>query len=512
MIFLKKLKEVLISIIPIVAIVLVLHFSVCPFPKDLLIKFLISCVLLCVGQVLFLTGVDSTIMPMGEMVGGSTKKVSTFFLFLLFAFLFGMFATIAEPDVQVLCGQIVSLLGDLTGVSKTLLLFIIGAGVGLFVAFGLLRIVKKVPIKVLYLVCLGLIFLISAFVPDSFVAIAFDAGGSTVGIVTTPFLLSLTAGIVERSSKNSNDNFGVIGIAGLGPVIAILLLSLFVSGDASGAIVESQQYNIFVEVLYNTIMAIVPLVGVFYIFEIIYIKLPRSKKKTLILGVVVTFVGLYLFLFGINYGLTQLSNTMGEILSQKNIWIILVVYIAFAFAIVFTEPSIRVLGAQIEAETQGNINRKIVNVAIAVAMTLAVSLSAIRIYFNISIWYFLGIGYGLIILLMMFSPSLFVSIAFDSGSVASGPMATALLMPAMVAMSGTAAEGFGFIAFVSMMPVLVIEILGVVYNIKIYGNKKVQYKKALRIAYGIDKYSNMEKLEIRHKKLMEMQVDYEKKD
>lgn len=508
MVFFKKLKEVAISIVPVVAIVLLLHFSICPFPEDVLIKFLISCLLLCIGQVLFLTGVDSTIMPMGEMVGNSAKKVSTFFLFLLFAFLFGMFATVAEPDVQVLCTEII-LMGVIK-INKTLLLFIIGAGVGLFVAFALLRIVKRVPIKILYLVCLALIFILSSCVPESFVSIAFDAGGSTVGIVTTPFLLSLTAGIVDKSSKDANDNFGVIGIAGLGPVIAVLLLSLISSGSGASSIVESNAYNIFIDVLYNTIMAIVPLVAVFYIFEIIYIKLPKAKKKSLIIGVIVTFLGLYLFLFGINYGLMDLSNTMGELLGEQNIWLVLVVYIAFAFSIVFTEPSIRVLGAQIEAETQGNVNRKIVNVAIAIAMALAVSLSALRIYFNISIWYFLGIGYGLIVLLMAFSPSLFVSIAFDSGSVASGPMATALLMPAMVAMSESSAEGFGFIAFVSMMPVLVLEILGVIYNIKIYGIKKNKYKVAVRVAYGADKYSNMDKLEARHKQLMELRQNEEK--
>lgn len=507
MLFAKKLKEVTISIIPIVAIVLLLHFFVCPFSEDVLIKFLISCLLLCVGQVLFLTGVDSTIMPMGEMVGSSSKKVSTFFLFLLFAFLFGMFATIAEPDVQVLCQEIVIM--GVIKINKTLLLFIVGAGVGLFVAFGLLRIVKKVPIKALYLISLALIFLMAAFVPDSFVAIAFDAGGSTVGIVTTPFLLSLTAGIVDRSSKNSNDNFGVVGIAGLGPVIAILLLSLLSSSGGATAIVESQEFGIWIEVLYNTIMAIVPLVCIFYIFEIIYIKLPKAKKRALVLGVIVTFVGLYMFLFGINYGLMELSNAMGKMLSEQNIGVILAVYVVFAFAIVFTEPSIRVLGSQIEAETQGNINRKVVNIAIAIAMALAVSLSAIRIYYNISIWYFLGIGYGLIVVLMAFSPSLFVSIAFDSGSVASGPMATALLMPAMVAMSETASEGFGFIALVSMMPVIVLESLGVIYNIKMYGIKKNKYKVAVRIAYGADKYSNMDKLEARHKQLMELKKNEE---
>ncbi len=509
MLFLRKLKEVLISVLPIVAIVLLLHFSICPFPTSVLIKFLVSVLLISVGQVLFLTGVDTTIMPMGEMVGNSANKVSNFFLFILFAFLFGMFATVAEPDVQVLSAEIV-VMGVLS-INKTVLLFIIGAGVGLFVAFALIRIVKHVPVKLIYLICFVVIFILASCVPESFVAVAFDAGGSTVGIVTTPFLLSLTSGIVNKSSKKSNDNFGVIGIAGLGPVVAILILSLFISGSGASSIVESQAFNIFLEVLYNTTMAIVPLVAVFYIFQILYIKLPKSKKKALLLGVGLTFIGLYLFLFGINYGLIEMGDTMGALLGSKHIGIVIGVYVLFAFSIVFTEPSIRVLGAQIEAETQGNINRKIVNVSIAIAMALAVSLSALRIYFNISLWYFLGVGYGLIALLMAFSPELFVSIAFDSGSVASGPISTAFLMPAMVAMSESAAEGFGFIALVGMMPVLVLEIIGVIYNIKMYGIKKNRYKVALRIAYGADKYSNMERLEARHKKLMELKAKNEEK-
>ena len=134
MLFFKKLKEVLISVLPIVAIILLLHFSICPFETDLLIKFFVAIVLISVGEVFFLTGVDSTIMPMGEMVGNSVNKVSNFFLFVLFAFLFGMFATIAEPDVQVFASEIV-LFGAIN-LSKTALLFIIGAGVGLFVLWS----------------------------------------------------------------------------------------------------------------------------------------------------------------------------------------------------------------------------------------------------------------------------------------------------------------------------------------------------------------------------------------
>ncbi len=500
MVFLKKLKEVLISILPIAAIILVLHFTICPFETKTLINFLIAVVLLSLGEVFFLTGVDSTIMTMGEMVGGSVNKVSKFCLFLLFAFLFGMFATIAEPDVQVFADQVIEV-GALT-INKYALMFIIGAGVGLFIAFALLRILKHINLKFVLTGGVLLLFLIAAFVPDSFIAIAFDSGGCTVGIVTTPFLLSLASGVVEKSSKNSIDNFGVVGVASLGPVLAMLLLGLFVRGNGATTVVESMSYNIFVDVLYNTAMAIIPLVAVFYIFQILYLKLPKRKKLAMAVGVLVTFVGFYLFLFAINLGFTTAGAAMGEKLSSQSLWVIILVYLVFAFAIVFTEPAIRVLGAQVESITQGNINRKIIIIGIAIAMMLAVVLSVLRVYYNFSIWYILGIGYGLAIILMLFSPSLFVSIAFDSGGVASGPISTAILLPAIRALAGSTAEGFGFIGILAVTPIIVVEFIGVIYNIKILGLKKNRQKVALRISYGAEKYSNMEKLEKRYKQIL----------
>ena len=505
MIFLKKVRDVSVSIIPIVAIVLLLYFFVPGISTDILLKFLISAVLIIAGETLFLTGVDSTIMPMGEMVGSSIQRVSKFFLFVFFAFLFGMFATIAEPDVQVLAGEIVAFGINM---NQSLLLFIIGAGVGLFVAFALIRIVKKVPIRVLYLVFLLIAFAIASSVPESFVAIAFDAGGSTVGIVTTPFLLAMVSGIVEMKSKDTGDNFGVIGIAGLGPVIAVLILSIFLRGNSS--VIGSSNWNIFVQVLYNTTMAIIPLVAVFYIFQIIYIKLPKNKKIALTIGVAVTFVGLYFFLFGINFGIIEMGSVIGTILADQPLYLILIVYALFAFAIVFTEPAIRVLGAQIESETQGNINRRIITISMGVSMVIAVVLSALRIYYVINIWYFIGTGYGIIAVLMLFSNTMFVSIGFDSGGVAGGPITTALILPAMVAMSSSG-DGFGFIALTSMFPILVLEIIGVIYGIHLRREARERKNVMARVAYAAEKYSNMEKLEKRYMQLKERKASGESK-
>lgn len=505
MVFLKKIKEVSIPLVPIAIIVLLFHFFVAPINSDVLLKFFISAILVIVGETMFLTGVDSTIMPMGEMVGSSVKKVSNFFIFIFFAFLFGMFATVAEPDVQVLTGEIVAFGMN---INQTLLLFIIGAGVGIFVAFGLLRIVKHVPIRVLYLAIIVLAFALASFVPESFVAVAFDSGGSTVGIVTTPFLLALTSGLVEQKSKSSSDNFGIIGLAGLGPIIAVLILSIFLRGGSISPATTSN-LNIFVQILYNTFMAIIPLVAVFYLFQIIYIRLPKNKKIALAIGVVITFIGLYFFLFGVNYGLLDMGNSLGTQLANSPLYMVLIIFALFAFSIVFNEPAIRVLGTQIEAETQGNVNRKIIVISIAISMVVAVVVSAIRIYFGLNIWYFLGIGYGIIALLMLFADPMFVSIAFDSGGVAGGPITTALILPAMVAMSSSG-DGFGFIALASMFPILVLEVIGVAYNIQTKRIERERQKISVRVAYAAERYSNMDRLEARYKEIKEAKKNEEK--
>jgi len=188
--------------------------------------------------------------------------------------------------------------------------------------------------------------------------------------------------------------------------------------------------------------------------------------------------------------------------------------------ITFTEPAVRVLGLQVEEVTQGNIKKSSVLFAIAIAMMLAVSIFAVKIMFNLSIWWIVGIGYGLVLLIMPFSSTSFVAIAFDSGGVASGPMCAAFILPMMIGFagaSGNATSGFGLIATVGLMPILVLELLGVIYQIKLKAHDAREYKKALRISYGLDMFSNIEKLEEEYNKRQlakkehdEMSKEYEK--
>jgi len=485
---------------PIILIVVIMYSYVFQFSADLLIRFVFSVLLIAVGEVLFLTGIDNSIMPMGEFVGNASGKMKHVFILIFFSFVFGLFATIAEPDVQVL-SQEATVLGFPVG--KSLFSFIIGAGVGLFVALALFRILKSISFKVLVIIIIGICFTISAFLPDSLIAVAFDAGGATTGIVTSPFLLAISAGISRnKSTKSHSDNFGVIGISSLGPILAMLILSLF---STSSSVVNAQvdKLPILLDTLISSLIAIVPLVAVFFIFDLCFIKLPKSKKKALLFGAFVTFTGLYMFLFGIDFGFLETGEKIGEILAGHSNVFFLIICLILGFFICYTEPAVRVLSAQVEDITQGNITKSGVMIAIAISMMLAVFIAGLKIIFNIPTFHILIVGYALVIFLMFFTPKTFSAIAFDSGGVASGPMTSAFVLPLMIGFAtglGSAGEGFGMVAIVSMMPIIMIEALGVVYNIKVKAHEKRSYRVALRIAYGADAYSNMDALEEEHAK------------
>ena len=494
--FLKKIKDVGLSVLPIMLVVLVVNFGFAHFDTSLIVRFIVSILIIIIGEVFFLSGVDGSIMQMGEYVGNSVNKFSRLAVILFFSFIFGLCATVAEPDVNVLSNQVIA-----AGINipKFVFIFIIGAGVGAFVAFALFRIIKNINYKIVIFVIYLVVFILTFFVPDNFVKIAFDAGGATTGIVTSPFLLALSCGIARnRNTVSHSDNFGAIGIASAGPVLAVLFLSLISGGGIDQGTVSSFDFSIFLEVLIDASISIIPLVAVFFIFDSLFLKIPKKKKISLIVGSLVTFLGVYLFLFGIDFGLAEMGQALGSFIATQNPAFVIGVSVVLGFLITFTEPSVRILGAQVEDVTHGNIRRIAVVIAIAISMIFAVTLSALKIMFHIPFMIIIAVLYGLIALMLPFSSTTFTAIAFDSGGVASGPMSAAFILPLMIGFassSGSSLEGFGLIAIVGAFPILVLEAIGVAYNIKMKTLKFKEYKKALRISYGFDMYSNIDALE-----------------
>lgn len=218
--------EVVYAIIPITLLVLILQFTIIFMPAEVFIRFLIGVLLVGLGLILFLLGVHTGLLPLGEMIGSALPKTGKMGLVVLFGFVLGLVVTIAEPDVRVLATQI-DLVSD-GQIPKNLLIYTVALGVAIFVALAMLRIILNIPITYMLICGYALVFFLAAFTPDAFVPISFDSGGVTTGPMTVPFILALGVGVasVLKGKSASSDGFGLVALASIGPILAVLMLGV----------------------------------------------------------------------------------------------------------------------------------------------------------------------------------------------------------------------------------------------------------------------------------------------
>ena len=506
--FLKRVRETFLALLPIVVIVLFVHLFFYQFDSKTLINFLIAVLVASVGEALLLSGIDTTIMPMGELMVDSVNKASKFVIFIVFAMAFGTFATIAEPDVSVFAGQVVS---NGVAISKNSLVFLIGVGVGLAIACGVIRILKNIDIKYVYLCVFAIIILLCTQVPADYIALAFDAGGATTGVITAPFLLAISSGISSKTNKSDNKElFGMVGIASLGPIIASLFAFMMLNNSGVENVLELESISIFASVLKQTTLAIVPLTVIFFVYDLLLIRLPIGKKLSLLLGICVTFAGLYLFLFSIDFGITEMGTQIGKFVQTLSLPYVILFCVIIGFVITFTEPSVVVLSRRVQEATKGNISSVVVLISIAVSMAMAILMAVLKIVYHVNFFYIILIGYFVALALMFFVPSLFTGLAFDSGGVASGPMTSAFLLPIMIQFASSyssAISGFGIIGIVSLSPIIVLQLLGFVYKVELDKQDAKAKRRAINLAYTFEMYSNIEALENEYKLLNRVRKD-----
>jgi hypothetical protein len=222
----ETLIDVLKSFVPLSLLITVLQFTVVFLPMAVFIDFILGAILASIGIYLFLLGVEVGLSPVGEMVGQSLSKTGKLSLILGFGFLLGFVVTIAEPGVQVLSNQVEFVSGG--EVPGVVLLLFVSLGVGIFVALSLLRMIFNISLLKLLGAGYLVIFILALLTPTSFVPIALDAGGATTGAMAVPFILALGVGVTSVLSKKakSSESFGLIALASVGPVIAVLLLGV----------------------------------------------------------------------------------------------------------------------------------------------------------------------------------------------------------------------------------------------------------------------------------------------
>ncbi len=471
-----KLKETLISVVPIVVIVLLLNFTIAPVGAGNLVRFLVGSFLVIIGFTLFQVGADLGISPIGQKAGAALTAKRNLALLVGAAFAIGFFITVAEPDVQVLATQVA---GVNPGVSKIPFILMIASGVGLFVVLGLLRNVFNISYRWLLIIFYGIVFLCAWFTDPDFLAIGFDAGGATTGPMTVPFIIALGVGVASSKggAANRDSSFGLTGMASIGPILSVLLLGIFISSSGSGIASGSHvEYTGFLsampEVAKEMLSSLLPMAAMFIIFQFTLIHMPPYQVRRMILGLIYTFVGLVLFMTGVQGGFMPVGNTIGAEIGRLSYnWILIPIGLVLGAVVVCAEPAVWVLNGQIEEISGGHIRKRFMMVSLSMGVAISIGLSMLRILTGASLWYFIIPGYALAMILTFFTPKLFTAIAFDSGGVASGPMTSTFILSFMLGASKSSGgnpvlDAFGVIALVAMTPLITIQILGLVFSMK----------------------------------------------
>lgn len=476
--FIEKLKEAVSAVAPVVIIVLVLCLTVVPTTADFIVLFLVGAVLLVFGMIFFTLGADISMMRIGQSIGSHVTKSRSIPFIAAICFILGVIITIAEPDLRVLAESVPI-------VETSVMIIAVAVGVGLFLVVSFFRVFLQVKLSyilfAMYVVVFGLA--LSPLIPNDFVASAFDSGGVTTGPITVPFIMALGVGLASvRGDKTSaEDSFGLVALCSVGPILTVLILGAFndVSGiqtDVAIGTIEGSILHMYLSAIPHYIeevaMALLPIIVFFILFQIISLKLERNQVIKIFAGMVYTYIGLVLFLTGVNVGFMPMGSFIGMALAGSRFsWILVPVGALIGWFIVSAEPAVHVLKQQVEDVTEGAIKGKVMGTALAVGVALSVGLAMLRVLTGLSIWYILIPGYLFALVMMFFVPPIFTGIAFDSGGVASGPMTATFLLPmalgACAAVGGNVlTDAFGLVAFVAMTPLVTIQLLGLVTRVK----------------------------------------------
>ena len=482
----EKVKEAFSSVLPISLIVLILSLTVIPIGSSEFLLFLIGTVLVVIGMGLFTLGADTAMTPIGEYVGATAMRTKKLWIIAPICFIVGVFITISEPDLSVLATRLADT------IDYWALVITIGVGVGVFLAIAFLRIVLKIKLSYLLIGCYLAVFVLSYYVPQTFVPLAFDSGGVTTGPMSVPFIIAIGTGVASlRNDKNAeNDGFGLTALCSVGPIIAVMILGIIYSPDKITITENKLPENldslgisaVFLHALPHYMkevgIALLPIICFFFIFRLFGQKINKHDFIRILIGVLYTYVGLVIFLLGVNVGFLPVGTKIGEIIaSSKFAWTLIPVGMVIGFFVVAAEPAVHVLTKQVYEITSGTIPKKALSTSLMIGVAFSVGLSMLRIVFHIPIMYFLIPGYLIAIVLTFIVPDIFTAIAFDSGGVASGAMTASFLIPlalgACKAMDGNVAtEGFGVVAMVAMTPLIAIQLLGLVYKLKMARIKK----------------------------------------
>ncbi len=476
----KKLKkttyEALSSVLPITVIVFILNLFVTPVPVGALMLFLVGSAMLIIGMGLFTMGADIAMIPLGEDIGATMTKTKKLLLVGVVSFVMGVIITIAEPDLQVLA-QLVP------GVPNLTLVLAVAGGVGIFLIFAIFRILFRIRLSYMLVICYTITIILSIFAPTNFVAVAFDSGGVTTGPITVPFIMAMGLGLasIRGDRESKDDSFGLVALCSIGPILAVLVLGIcfhpesmayerpsmpeiIMTHDVTLEFVANIPHHFF-----DVGRSLCPILLVLIIFQFITKRYHKRQLLRVLVGLFYTFSGLVMFMTGVNVGFIPMGQLLGaDLVSGSTKWLLVPLGALIGYFIVAAEPAVYVLKKQVEEVSLGAISGAIVQRYLSVGVAISLAVAMLRVLTGISIYWLLIPGYISAIILTRFVPKIFVGIAFDSGGVVSGPMTSTFLLPFAIGACQNPDrimfDAFGLVAMVALTPLIAIQLMGISYN------------------------------------------------
>lgn len=488
----EKILESLSAVLPITGIVLLLSIILVPIEIGTMVMFLCGAIMLVIGMGFFQLGAEMSMTPLGEGIGVQIAKTRHVLPVLLIGLSMGVIITISEPDLQVLAQQV-------PAIPNYTLILTVAVGVGIFLALAILRILFQVNLSTILIVLYTALIVLSFFISQDFLAVAFDSGGVTTGPMTVPFIMAMGVGLASvRGDKNaSSDSFGLVALSSIGPVLAVLILGFFfhpteAAYEASVLVSVATTRDVVWEFVVNmppyireVLFSLVPVVAVFAIFQLLSHRYQNRQMKRVVIGFGYTYIGLVLFLCGVNVGFAPVGSALGkEIASESWKWLLIPIGMLIGYYIVKAEPAIQVLNHQVEDVTNGAVSAKAMNRCLSVGVSVSVGLSMLRVLTGVSIQWMIIPGYIIALVLSRLVPKMFVGIAFDSGGVASGPMTTTFLLPLSIgaceAVGGNVmTDAFGVVALVALTPLIAVQIMGIQYQYKLKTAERLAIQRVL---------------------------------
>ena len=472
----EKLKESLVSVVPVSLLVFLL--SITPWvdiSRHELLVFAGAAILLVAGISLFNLGADMAMTPMGQHIGEGLTKSKKLGVLVSVCFVMGLLITVAEPDLSVLAGQVGAVMNG------TMLIATVGVGVGLFLLVAVLKVVFHLDLTAILLFFYMVLFCLAALLIESgkgaFLPLSFDSGGVTTGPITVPFIMALGVGIaLTVGGRNASENsFGLIALCSVGPIAAVLLLSLTAQGDLTFSVPDYSMDNVlkngfwgvFGVVAKDVAQSLGLLVLFFFILQAAVLKLPRTKIIQILFGIVYAFFGLVLFLVAVAIAFMPIGFQIGTQLAAASPGLLTGFAFVLGMVVVLAEPAVHVLNNQVEEITGGEVTRLQMMLALSIGVGVSIGLSILRVHYGFSLLYYLIPGYLLSLGLSFFVPKLYTAIAFDSGGVASGPLTSSFILPLVIgaccSLQGESAVldfAFGVVSMVAMTPLITIQTLG----------------------------------------------------